>query len=154
MTKGRFSFANLTGGAKAESEDKAKDENDTEAMDDEDDEASTDNDEAMDDKDDDEAKGFDAGRAAERQRIGSILSSKSVNSGNMAQAVAIACNTDLTPAQAADILAAGGTQTSASLSRRMETEPDPQVSTGTGEAKSDGWDAAAANAGVKMKESA
>jgi hypothetical protein len=130
MSKGRFSFANLTGGAKSESADKAEDEGDTEAMDDEED-TSAENGEAMDDKD--EEASFDAGRAAERKRIGSILSSKSVNADNMAQAIEVACNTDLSPEQAAAILAAAPVASKSSLSQRMDDEPDPHLSSGGGD---------------------
>lgn len=155
-----FSFANLLGGKKtrAENEDAQDDDDTTTAAEDgdEEDQAAEDGSEddsedddtdaaAEEDEDDgegDEASSFTRGRHAERRRIGAILSSDAVTAGNLPQALHMACNTDLKPAAAVEILkagpAGGATRLAAAMSGRG---PKPISSPGAG---GDGDDNAAA----------
>lgn len=117
MTK-RFTFAGLLGAAPkaarataAESEeDKAmeEDEEDTAALPDEDKATEDEEEPAAEGEDKEEEtpaarRAFRRGRLAERARIGAILDK--ATAGNVALAAQLACSTDLSPAQAAAVLA-------------------------------------------------
>lgn len=124
MTK-RFSFANLLGGRRAMDKDEPEGEYEDkeEGAETEEEETSAEGDEmpgeetpaeGEGEETDEEAKAAKGGKpatvaaavAAERQRIGAILSSSSVGPHNLAMAAELACNTGLSAAEAERILKA------------------------------------------------
>lgn len=162
-----FSFAHLmTGGRKAEAGDKdetSETDEDDKAMedgedtsaeaDDADDQAEGDgapdegdDDKAMDGDDDDAEDGgdqaaFARGRAAERKRIGAILSGDGVTASTFGLAAELAINSDIGPKAAAAAIKAAPQGDSGGLGRRMGA--DPSLSAGGGGGASKGPSAAA-----------
>lgn len=133
-----FSFANLFPGGRSKSagrvdpkaqEDEDDDDQETSAQEDDEEEtppAAQEDDEeetsAQEDEEEDEdmAAANARGRRAERRRIAQILGSDAVSPGNFAQACAIACNTDLAPKEAVDILKAAPEAGRSRLSAAMQ----------------------------------
>lgn len=158
MNKPMFNFGMLGRGGKPRAMDDAEDD-DREAMDDEEKDAD-DDDQAMDDAEDgDEADGddqqvggdgeddddddgddeasaaaFARGRAAERKRIGRILSDPAAGA-NMPLACEIAVNSNVTPAAAARMLKTAGASGGNQLAGAMGADPDLAAGGGAGDQK-------------------